>query len=332
MAPIISIVIPVHNGANYIERCLQSVLDQTYSHWRCLVLDNCSTDATLRVARESAAGDPRIEIKEAKEFVGLFENFNRVMRRVTPDADYVKPLFADDWLFPRCLEEMVRVGEANPTAGLISSYRLEEDRVTCDGLEPERELFDGRDVCRRSLIDGLFVFGSSSTVMLRGDRARERNPFYALGRLHPDTESCYELLGENDLGFVHQVLSFTRRQDGSLTAGLRAIDSAHRLDRLITVARYGPRFLSEDEHRTLLVQVEDDYYRFLGERTLYATGRRFWEYHHAGLASISRSLDGVRLRRAQLRALSEQIRENPMEFGRRLVRVSRRKLAEASAT
>lgn len=325
MSAHVSVVIPVYNGEEYLEQCLQSVLDQSYADWDCAIVDNCSTDRSGEIAHAFADRDPRFRVIDADEFLGQIENINRAIATAQPDADYVKPLFADDHLFPRCLEEMVAAGERNPTAAIVSAFRLEETHVSCDGLPPAREFFDGREVCRRSLRDGVFVFGSASSLLFRGEVVRSRQPFYQIDCFHEDTEACYEILADHDLAFVPQVLTFTRRENESVTSGLREIDSAYRLDRLATVLHYGPRFLPEEEFASTRREAERKYYRFLGERTLYATDARFWQVHHGELARAGASIDRGRLWRARAAALLRQA-ANPAEFMARIVRILRRML------
>ena len=57
-APLVSVVIPTFNHASYLARALQSVLDQTYTNWEAIVIDNHSTDKTDEVMASFA--DPRI--------------------------------------------------------------------------------------------------------------------------------------------------------------------------------------------------------------------------------------------------------------------------------
>jgi hypothetical protein len=190
---------------------------------------------------------------------------------------------------------MVAVAEENPRVGMVSSYRLDDTRVNCDGLPYPSRVVDGREVCRATLLEDLFVFGSPTTVMFRADLVRARVPFYSETSLHEDTEACFELLAEHDLGFVHQVLTFTRRQNESLTSARRAIDPQHRLDKLITTVKFGPRFLDERTYAACLARVEGDYYRFLAFRSLYRTDARFWTYHRDGMETA-----GYRFRRGLL--------------------------------
>ena len=56
-SPLVSIVTPVYNGEAYLEECIESVLAQTYTHWEYIIVNNCSTDNTLDIARRYESKD-----------------------------------------------------------------------------------------------------------------------------------------------------------------------------------------------------------------------------------------------------------------------------------
>src|SRR5882724_7298074 len=58
--PLISVVTPVYNGAEHLAECIESVLAQTYQNWDYTIVDNCSTDGSVEIARRYAAKDRRI--------------------------------------------------------------------------------------------------------------------------------------------------------------------------------------------------------------------------------------------------------------------------------
>ena len=60
--PLVSVVTPVFNGGKFLGECIDSVLAQTYTNWEYVIVDNCSTDATLEIAQRYAAADPRIRV------------------------------------------------------------------------------------------------------------------------------------------------------------------------------------------------------------------------------------------------------------------------------
>jgi glycosyltransferase involved in cell wall biosynthesis len=294
-APLVSVVTPVHNGEPYLAECIESVLAQTYDRWDYTILDNMSTDRSLEIARSYAARDRRIRVVTGGPFRPQTDSLNTALALVSPHSKYCKMVLADDWIFPRCLEEMVGVAEEHPTTGIVSAYRLDDRRVNCTGLPTGRTLFTGREIGRATLRGDIFVFGSPNTLLYRTDIVLQRRPFFDPASLHEDTEACYEILLDHDLGFVHQVLTFTRRQPESLTAARLVHDPHHLLDWLIVTLKFGPRYLDPDEAAACRREIETAYYRFLGERALHGASAGFWRYHCDALAPL-----GYRIRRGAL--------------------------------
>src|SRR5215470_2505285 len=96
----VSIVVPVYQGASTLTECLTSILNQTYRHWDCTVVENCSTDGSLEIARQFAAQDPRIRVVENRTRLPALANHNAAMRQIAAGSKYCKVVFADDWIFP----------------------------------------------------------------------------------------------------------------------------------------------------------------------------------------------------------------------------------------
>jgi glycosyltransferase involved in cell wall biosynthesis len=59
--PTISVLIPAYNGELYIAEALDSILDQTYTDYECIVIDDCSTDGTRGIIEQYAKKDTRIQ-------------------------------------------------------------------------------------------------------------------------------------------------------------------------------------------------------------------------------------------------------------------------------
>src|SRR6266853_4979230 len=115
--PLVSVVTPVYNGESYLRECIESVLTQTYTRWEYVIVNNCSTDRTLEIAQEYAARNPRIRVHSNQRFASVIENHNISLRQISPQSKYCKVVFADDWLFPNCLMEMVKVAELYASVG-----------------------------------------------------------------------------------------------------------------------------------------------------------------------------------------------------------------------
>ena len=79
----ISIIVSAYNAENYIEKCISSILKQTYINFEIIVVDDCSKDRTLPILKELAKKDSRIKILHNKENHGLSYSRNKAMREAS---------------------------------------------------------------------------------------------------------------------------------------------------------------------------------------------------------------------------------------------------------
>jgi len=293
--PLVSVVTPVYNGAEYLAECIESVLGQTYQRWDYTIVDNCSNDGTREIALSYAALDTRIRVVENRQFLRAIPNHNVALRQISPQSKYCKIVFGDDWIFPRCLEEMVSIAEENPSVGIVGAYGLEEDTITCAGLPYPSRCVSGRQVCRQLFLEGSYVFGTSTSVLYRSDLVRTRDPFYNESNLHADEEACVVLLKTCDFSFVHQILTFKRMRPDSLTPFTQDFNTmiAGRLHTLVT---HGRDFLSDDEFDRSLHMLLKSYYNFLAVSLMRGRrDRKFWDYHRGKLTATVGVFSGTRL-------------------------------------
>lgn len=301
--PLVSVIIPVYNGERHLGEAIQSVLAQTYPHFELTILDNVSTDRTPEIAREFAARDPRIRVHRNTEHLDVVANHNKAFTLISDEAKYVKILGADDWLFPNCLEELVRVAEAHPTVGMVTSYVLAGRYVGWDGLPYPSTFLSGREVCRLRLLEGVRVFGGPSASLLRASVVREKRPFYTPNNYHGDTDAYLEILQRYDFGYVHQVLSFNRvGEDSRTTSYLQRVGSYAAQD-LLEVLKYGPIYLSPEEYAARLRATTRAYYEFLGRSVVELRGREFWDYHLRHVPTLGLRVSRLRIARAALARL-----------------------------
>jgi len=300
--PLVSVVTPVYNGEKYLRECIESVLAQTYSHWEYIIANNCSTDRTVEIAREYAASDSRIRVHNNDQFVGVDANHNIAFRQISPTSKYCKVVAADDWIFPECLEKMVSLAEEHPSVAIVQAYRLRGNSVAGDGVPYPSTFMRGRDACRLWLLRRPSIFGAPTGLLYRADIVRSRHAFYDPSNLAADTGVCLEFLGDNDYGFVHQVLSFQRLRRASWTGDMQHLMAAlpTHLHELIT---YGPRDLEEEELERAIREHLRWYYGQLGSAAVRRRSREFWRYHRRQLAALGYPLQLRRVFVASVRYL-----------------------------
>jgi glycosyltransferase involved in cell wall biosynthesis len=298
--PLVWVVTPVHNGERYLAECIESVLAQTYDNWQYLVVDNCSTDRTREIVRAYAARDSRVRLHQNSDFLAIMANWNHALRQIPSEAKYCKVVHADDTLFPECLERMADVAERNPSVALVTSYALWGDEVRHQGVPYPVEVVDGREVGRSTLLGSYYLFGSPTSLLVRAGDVRARPAFYNEENLHADTEVCFDLLKDADLGFVHQILTRTRVHAEAMTSFAVKVNTFH--DAWLTIhLKYGRLYLERREYNRRLAYRLQQYAVFLAKAAVQTKFRDppFREHHRAALGRLLRCVPswGVAARR-----------------------------------
>jgi glycosyltransferase involved in cell wall biosynthesis len=281
-SPPVSVVTPVFNGAEYLDECIASVVGQTYSNWTLTVIDNASTDATPDIAQRHAANDSRITHVRFDEGVDVNMNHNRAFNAVDSRSSFFKVVQADDWLYPNCLREMVAIASTSESIGMISAYQRWGDAVHLVGVPYDQTVFSGKNILRQSLLGGPNVTGNPTALLYRTQVLAEQPNFFELGLAHADTEAAYRVLSGWDLGFVHQVLTYARRQPGSRMGRVERVTTGISEDVLFLV-RYGPTTLGADYRRTLrdLLQHLVRFHVTQSLRPARLSDSEFFEFHTA---------------------------------------------------
>ena len=278
---------PVYNGERYLGECIESVLSQGLTDFEYVIVDNCSSDRTAAIA-EQYAKDPRIRVHRNPEVLPVIANYNRGAALISPDARYLKYLAADDLLLPDCLQHMVDIAEANPSVELVASYKIHGTTTICEGPPVTQDVVDGREICRSFFRGRLGVIGGPTNHLIRvPTRWAGGHPFDE-DFLHADIELFVRLLkGGASYGFVHQVLTFSREHDESLSSSFAHVMGTGDVENLAILERYGPSFLTEGEHLKLVKSHRRTYARFLVRALLKPWERRIWRYQVAAREKLN---------------------------------------------
>lgn len=102
--PKVSIILPVYNGEEYIKDCITSIKHQTFSDFECILVDDGSTDNTLKISEEIIDNDPKFKIISTKHH-SLSDARNTGINNVS--SPIVMYIDADDTAYPNMMEEVV---------------------------------------------------------------------------------------------------------------------------------------------------------------------------------------------------------------------------------
>ena len=122
-SPLVSVALPVYNGADYVRSCIDGVLSQTYSNIELVIADAGSSDETEQICRDYAARDPRVSYERASSYRGVTENYQAALERT--GGDYVCFVAADDAIDERFVEECMSAHLANGTYALVFATTAE---------------------------------------------------------------------------------------------------------------------------------------------------------------------------------------------------------------
>jgi glycosyltransferase involved in cell wall biosynthesis len=318
--PLVSIVTPVYNGEPYLAECIESVLAQSFGNFEYLIVNNCSTDGSLATAQAFARKDKRIRILENERLLNQIENHNHALRNISTDSVYCKVLSADDRLLPGCLEEMVGLAESDNRIGVVGAYTLldwgKRSSVYLTGLPYAQKIYAGKDVCRRFLLDGMYVFGAPTATLIRSEIVRGRDPFYYLDSVTEDVDIFFEILQIWDFGFVPEILTYTRRSNESTISSIRP--GLMELTELVEIEKYGRIYLDEEEYTRRRSKIRKAYHRMLGLSVLRGRSRQFWDVQRKGLRFVGQPLGRGRLAFCALSATVDLLL-NPKSTFERLV-------------
>jgi glycosyltransferase involved in cell wall biosynthesis len=291
-SPLVSVLTPVYNGGEFLEQCIESVLAQTFGDYEYIIVNNCSTDNTLEIARRYESKDHRIRVHDNTDFLSVYENHNHALSLMAPAAKYCKVVSADDFIFPRCLEEMTRF------AG---------KKLFNVGLEYERSVVSGRDICRETLLDGPYVFGAPSSHLYAADLVRKSMPFYPNTGPHADTSACYKWLRDCDFGFVHEVLAYARIHSDSQTSRSMRFGTNIRAQ-ISDLTQYGRHYLTPEEFDRKTDDLMNWYYSWLVRRIYEHRGdKEFWDTQEAELRDMGFTLSRSRLYKTAARRVIQEI-------------------------
>lgn len=122
----IQVFIPAYNTAQYIDQCLESLVNQTFTDWEAVIVNDASTDGrTPQLCDEWAARDKRIRVIHLEKNIGLSQVRNRFIQEM--NAPYIAFLDSDDAIAPNHLQSMLgAMQESDSDLVLCGVQRISE--------------------------------------------------------------------------------------------------------------------------------------------------------------------------------------------------------------
>jgi glycosyltransferase involved in cell wall biosynthesis len=228
--PKVSIILPNYNHAPYLERRVQSILNQTYQDFELIYLDDASTDNSNEVFAKYA-DDPRVQMILNQINSGSpFKQWNKGIRQAS--GDYIWIAESDDYAYETLLEQLVAKLDQHPTVGIAycQSWQINENGLLkstlnfhTDSLDRNRWEHDflnsGKDECGSYLICKNTIPNASGVVFRRA-------LYEKVGRADETMLLCgdwllwVKILLHSDIAFVSEPLNYFREHSNTSRAKL----------------------------------------------------------------------------------------------------------------
>ena len=105
-----------------MRQCLDSVVNQSFQDWECVISDDASTDRSVEIAYEYQAKDPRFKVLTHSQNVGAANNWNRA--KDNNESFATKILCADDYLYPDALTGQLSILKETSSAIIFSERKI----------------------------------------------------------------------------------------------------------------------------------------------------------------------------------------------------------------
>jgi glycosyltransferase involved in cell wall biosynthesis len=218
--PLVNVVVPVYNGANYLRKALDSALGQSYQPLQVIVVDDGSTDSSADII--TSYGIRLLAIRQANGGVALARNAGiRACR-----GEFIAFLDQDDWWLPEKIEKQVEKFRADKNLGLVHTDVLQYGDAVARFVDPvyptdTTPLLQGRCYQRLILDNGVF----NSSVMIRRSVLGRSGMFDPAmpGNTVQDYDLWLRIAQHFPFGYVAEKLTVLRLHDNQGTWDRRAM-------------------------------------------------------------------------------------------------------------
>jgi glycosyltransferase involved in cell wall biosynthesis len=216
----VTVIVPAFNSEAWLPTAMRGLLAQSWRNLEIIIVDDCSTDATLAVARKIAKQDQRVTVLENLKNQGAYASRNKALE--VAKGHYVTVHDADDWSHPRKIERQLLAFDSNMkmVANMSRSVRIDPSSLKFFAQY-------GREILRQN----------SSSLMFKRNPVLTELGFWDEVKFGADTEYHHRINAKYGMGSAPTIneglLSFTRFHSESLTGGgknstLRGIIGARR--------------------------------------------------------------------------------------------------------
>ena len=118
--PRISVIMSVYNAQLYLEEAIESILNQSFSDFEFLILDDCSVDNSINILSKFTSRDARVKVFKNKENLGLTKSLNKLI--LLSKGEFLARMDADDISLVDRFKEQINFFDTNPDIDIVGAF------------------------------------------------------------------------------------------------------------------------------------------------------------------------------------------------------------------
>jgi len=196
--PLVSIITPFYNREQYIEKCINSIVEQSYPHWELILIDDSSEDGTADICKNYTSRDPRIKMVTNDTNSGVAYSRNKGI--AMSQGEYIIFVDSDDFITNCYIELLLQIALAQSCEMVQCKIKWGCTLETADGFDKDAHYFitinNDRADASSALQDGRDArLGGMVCAKLYHRRLFEGIRF-PLGKIHEDEAVMHRLVYE----------------------------------------------------------------------------------------------------------------------------------------
>jgi len=237
--PKVSIIMSVYNDERFLAASIESMLNQTYTDFEFIIVNDASTDASEKILQTYAEKDNRIQLIKNAKNIGLTQSLNKALYQTK--SAYIARQDADDISLPERLERQVKYLDNHAKVGVVGT-RYKEINEKGEVISSQRVTFikQPQDIAKHIYqLNPLF----HSSVMIRETCLKECGGYNNTWYYAQDYELWLRLIQKYALANIDHVLAYRRNVPNNISTKKRAKQLDYALQ---ARARYGKKFSCKD--------------------------------------------------------------------------------------
>ena len=271
--PLISIIVPIYKVEPYLRRCLDSIVNQTYTNLEIILVDDGSPDGCPQICDEYAAKDKRIVVIH-KENGGLSDARNAGLKIAS--GAFISFVDSDDWVNDHYIETLYLAQNKFNADLVIAEHQDIYDDYVCNKKAQQSNIFI-ENINRNETLKRLFCQNKSSYTVAWGKLYRKQlleDFYFPIGKFHEDEFTTYLLFHKADtICYTNEVIYNYRQRTDNITS------TEHPLDLLEAFECQYSFFKDKNEYDFQSVLLQHLCWQILYAFTLFKTNNQIKKLH-----------------------------------------------------